>query len=107
MQGIDLSRAFYEEIVAPFLASAAPGLSYSAALIGYGSELLGFDDEQSKDHNWGPRVHIHLSEADFRNRAQPLLNAFAGVVPETFAGEPIGWRRGRIRQRVVPMLLGL
>jgi len=92
MQGIALSRAFYEEIVAPFLATAAPGLSYAAALIGYGSELLSFDDEQSKDHNWGPRVHIHLSEADFRVQAQPLLAAFADVVPETFAGEPIGWR---------------
>lgn len=92
MQGIALSRAFYEEIVAPFLASAAPDLSYAAALIGYGSKLLGFDDEQSKDHNWGPRVHIHLSEADFRAHAKPLLAAFADVVPETFAGEPIGWR---------------
>lgn len=92
MQGIELSRAFYEEIVAPWLAGAAPGVPYAAALIGYGSELLGFDDETSRDHNWGPRVHIHLTEADFRTYARPLLAAFALVVPETFAGEPTGWR---------------
>ncbi|KKB76680.1 hypothetical protein VW35_18145 [Devosia soli] len=92
MQGIELSRTFYDEIVAPFLASAAPELSYSAALIGYGSELLGFDDETSKDHNWGPRVHIHLSAADFHAHAQSLLADFAKVLPQTFRGEPTGWR---------------
>lgn len=92
MQGIELSRAFYEEIVAPWLAALAPALSYSAALIGYGSELLGFDDETSRDHNWGPRVHIHLTAADFRDHARPLLGEFARIMPETFRGEPIGWR---------------
>lgn len=92
MQGIELSRAFYEEIVAPWLAAAAPDLRYSAALIGYGSELLGFDDELSRDHNWGPRVHIYVSERDFSTHARPLLRAFAEVAPETFRGEPIGWR---------------
>lgn len=92
MQGIDLSRRFYFEIVAPWLEHEAPGLRYSAALIGYGSELLGFDDETSRDHNWGPRVHIHLSEEDFALHAKPLLTAFTSVAPQTFAGEPIGWR---------------
>src|SRR5215217_3438950 len=92
MQGMDLSRRFYSEIVAPCLATIAPDMRYSAALIGYGSELLGFDDETSRDHNWGPRVHIHLSEADFALHAKPLLAAFNQVLPETFAGEPIGWR---------------
>jgi len=92
MQGIELSRRFYTDIVAPWLAHVAPQLHYSAALIGYGSELLGFDDETSRDHNWGPRVHIILSRADFDAQAQRLVAAFAKVAPTRFLGEPIGWR---------------
>lgn len=92
MQGIELSRRFYGDVVAPWLARVAPGLPHSAALIGYGSELLSFDDETSRDHNWGPRVHIYLSETDFAADAHRLLADFADVVPETFLGEPAGWR---------------
>ncbi|WP_193336733.1 DUF4037 domain-containing protein [Devosia beringensis] len=92
MQGIELSRRFYGDIVRPWLAEVAPDLQHSAALIGYGSELLGFDDETSRDHNWGPRVHIILSRADFDAQAQRLVAAFAKVAPTRFLGEPIGWR---------------
>jgi predicted enzyme related to lactoylglutathione lyase len=92
MQGIELSRRFYEEIVRPWLGRVAPGLMHAAALSGYGSELLGFDDETSRDHNWGPRVHVYLGVDDFQAHAQRLLKDFAGVVPEEFLGEPIGWR---------------
>ncbi|SFV36559.1 protein of unknown function [Devosia crocina] len=93
MQGIELSRRFFTELVAPWLATVAPDLRYSAALMGYGSELLRFDDETSKDHNWGPRVHIHLTERDFVEYARPLVAAFEAIMPKTFAGEPIGWRQ--------------
>lgn len=92
MQGIDLSRGFYTDIVRPWLSDAAPNLRYSAALIGYGSELLGFDDELSRDHNWGPRVHILVSRADFDANARRLVEDFSKVAPATFSGEPIGWR---------------
>lgn len=92
MQGIELSRRFYADLVRPFLAEAAPGLRHAAALGGYGSELLGFDDDMSRDHNWGPRVHIVVSPDDFAAHAQRLIAAFSGVVPPTFLGEPIGWR---------------
>jgi hypothetical protein len=92
MQGIELSRRFYAEIVRPWLATVAPGLPHSAALIGYGSELLGFDDEMSRDHNWGPRVHIFLSRDDFAEHARRLVDEFASATPADFLGEPIGWR---------------
>ncbi|KKB08524.1 hypothetical protein VE25_18610 [Devosia geojensis] len=92
MQGIELSRRFYTDIVRPWLREVAPELPYSAALIGYGSELLGFDDEVSRDHNWGPRVHIHLSQADFDDHARRLVAEFSKVVPANYLGEPIGWR---------------
>lgn len=92
MQGIELSRRFYAEIVRPWLAKAAPDLPHAAALIGYGSELLGFDDETSRDHNWGPRVHLIVTAEDFATHARHLVDAFAEVAPQTYLGEPIGWR---------------
>lgn len=92
MQGIELSRRFYQELVRPFLNDEAPGLRHAAALIGYGSELLGFDDALSRDHNWGPRVHVLVSNADFDAYSDRLVSAFRSVMPDTFLGEPIGWR---------------
>lgn len=92
MQGIELSRRFYADIVRPWLDRVAPDLRHAAAIAGYGSELLGFDDETSRDHNWGPRVHIFLSRTDFDGNARRLVEAFSGIVPADYLGEPIGWR---------------
>jgi hypothetical protein len=92
MQGIELSRGFHTDIVRPWLRKVAPELRYSAALIGYGSELIGFDDELSKDHNWGPRVHIVVSQDSFERYARRLVGEFSKVAPASFLGEPIGWR---------------
>jgi hypothetical protein len=92
MQGIELSRRFYVEIVRPWLTFVAPELPHAAALIGYGSELLDFDDEMSRDHNWGPRVHLFVSRADFERYAQRLVAEFSVFAPAAFHGEPIGWR---------------
>jgi CBS domain-containing protein len=92
MQGIELSRTFFAEVVRPWLREVAPGLPYSAALVGYGSELLGFDDELSKDHNWGPRIHIFLNRRDFNSYAHQLVEGFRTAAPANYLGEPIGWR---------------
>lgn len=92
MQGIELSRRFYADIVRPWLGEVAPDLRYSAALTTYGSELLGFDDELSRDHNWGPRVHIIVSPAQFDHYARRLVGEFSKIAPPSFLGEPTGWR---------------
>lgn len=92
MQGIELSRRFYAEIVRPYLDATAPGLRHAAALVGYGSELLGFDDATSRDHNWGPRVLVIVSQADFETHARRLVDGFLAVAPTQFLGEPIGWQ---------------
>jgi hypothetical protein len=92
MQGIELSGRFYTELVRPWLSRTAPGLEHAAALVGYGSELLGFDDELSRDHNWGPRVHLFVERDVFAQRAAQLVADFSRVMPSEFLGEPIGWR---------------
>jgi len=92
MQGIELSRRFYTDVVRPWLNTTAPDLRHAAALVGYGSELLGFDDELSRDHNWGPRVHLFIDRKAFDQRAHGLVAEFSNAVPTHFLGEPIGWR---------------
>lgn len=91
MQGTELSRRFYAELVRPWLRKSFPELRHAAALIGYGSELLGFDDAMSQDHNWGPRVLVFLTEANFEAYASKVIAEFVKDAPDEFRGVPIGW----------------
>jgi len=70
-QGIELSRRFYEDAVAPLLGS----VPHSAALVGPGSEVLGFDTERSHDHDWGAFVVVFVEPG----RPRPRLPDFPGV----------------------------
>ena len=60
MNGIELSRRYYETEVAPALA----GVRHAAALLGEGSEVLGYDDRVSTDHDFGPRVQVFRAGRD-------------------------------------------
>jgi hypothetical protein len=83
--GIDLSRGFYEEIVAPLVR----GLPHAAGLLGTGSDVLGFDTEQSTDHGWGPRLNLFVAREDVERVAQIVDEG----LPEEFRGWPtrFGW----------------
>jgi hypothetical protein len=91
IQGAELSRRFYDEVVGPWLAREFPGLPHAAALIGYGSELLGFDDAMSQDHNFGPRVIVLVTPTDFDAWSARLVAAFGAVAPPVFLGHPMGF----------------
>jgi hypothetical protein len=97
VHGVELSRRFYVEIVAPWLGREFPGLRHAAALIGSGSEVLGFDDEMSRDHGFGVRVQLYLAEEDFPAVGEALIRRFALSAPESFLGTPAGgpaaWRK--------------
>ncbi|SDG74372.1 protein of unknown function [Sinosporangium album] len=88
VQGIDLSRAFYGEVVRPLL----PGVRHSAALIGPGSEVLLFDSPRSTDHDWGPRVLV-FTEPELAGEVAAAVEA---GLPESFQGFAtlIGGRHG-------------
>ncbi|MBT2225401.1 DUF4037 domain-containing protein [Nonomuraea sp. NEAU-A123] len=76
--GIELSRAFYAEVVAPLVAR----VPHSAALIGPGSEVLAFDTGRSADHDWGPRVLVFVEPGAV---AEVEARVLAGL-PERFRG---------------------
>lgn len=85
--GLELSRLYFEEAVRPILERDFPGLRYDAAVIGSGSEVLGFDTPLSRDHHWGPRVMLFVSQAD--HAAAPAIDrAMRRGLPYTFRGYP-------------------
>lgn len=84
--GLELSEAFYKEVVKPILDSDFSNLKYSAALIGWGSEVLGFDTAQSTDHHWGPRLHLFLSGEDYFKYKGQLKETLGNKLPFEFRG---------------------
>jgi hypothetical protein len=91
-QGLHLCRLFYDEVVRPVIDGSFPKLSYAAALIGRGSEVLGLDDEASRDHDWGPRVMLFVSEEDCTASGRAMQEALNQAVPLTFRGYRVDLR---------------
>jgi hypothetical protein len=78
--GLELSRRFYAEVVAP-LVGRTP---HAAALIGDGSEVMGFDTPVSTDHDWGPHVLVFLPSAQH----EALMARLEAGLPPAFLGFP-------------------
>jgi hypothetical protein len=89
--GLELSRRFYVDAVRPILARDFPTLAYSAALIGYGSDVIGYDDARSRDHLWGPRMILFLSEEGFEQKQLAVDQALRAGLPTSFLGYSTGF----------------
>lgn len=87
MKGLELSRAYYKEVVRPAIESEFGDKVNRMAfgLIGDGSECYGFDDEISQDHDFGPRVQIWLTNEDFEDFGRKL-QTFMSTVSKEFMG---------------------
>ena len=83
--GVELSRRFYQEAVAPLLG----GIRHSAARLGPGSEVLGFDTARSTDHGWGPRLQLFVDPS----AAAAVAATLEAGLPDEVAGWPVrfGW----------------
>jgi hypothetical protein len=89
VSGLELSRAFYVEAVAPLLAQHYPNLIHSAGRLDTGSDVLGFDTERSMDHWWGPRVSVYLREQDYSDALRDEIQHMLGMhLPFTVRGFP-------------------
>jgi hypothetical protein len=89
--GLDLSESFYNEAVQPILLQEFSGLLYAAALTGSGSEVLGFDTEMSRDHHWGPRVMLFVSEVDIAKYKSSVTQTLSERLPRRFRGFPTSY----------------
>ena len=67
MKGLELARQYWEEIALPAITVEFPELLEHAAfgLAGEGSECFGFDDDISRDHDWGPGFCIWMTDEDY------------------------------------------
>lgn len=96
MKGIELSRSYYRDVIAPMLWEAVPGDIHriAAGLVGEGSECFGYDDEISRDHDWGAKVCLWLDTEDFE-RIGSLLERKLSELPAVYGGYPVCWIPGR------------
>ncbi|MBQ6550100.1 MAG: DUF4037 domain-containing protein [Lachnospiraceae bacterium] len=107
MNGLALSRDFYEEYGKPLLTERFPELldRISVGLLGAGSEVLGYDDALSEDHDFTPDFCIFLPGEDVISRREAfLLERGYNSLPKEYKGvkravlSPAGGaRRGVLR----------
>lgn len=87
MKGLDLAEAYYRTHGAPMITSRFGSFAARIAVgfVGPGSECFGFDDDISRDHDWGPGFCIWLTADDFEAIGADLQQAYESL-PETFEG---------------------
>jgi len=87
LKGLDLAETYYREVGAPMIAQrfSEHANRIAAGLVGPGSECFGFDDELSRDHDWGPGFCAWLTAKDHERIGVPLQSAYESL-PRSFQG---------------------
>jgi hypothetical protein len=88
---IDVSRAFFLEVVRPILEREFPEETAQTAfgLFGYGSEALKLDDELSRDHHWGVRIDALMPDALLRKQHDVIQQTVRDQLPASFRGHSL------------------
>lgn len=90
MNGLELSRQYYLSIAEPILKRDFPEVSTRIAvgLVGNGSECFGYDDEISRDHDWGIDFFLWVLERD-----KPILPILQQWKTALFKSHPPSFQR--------------
>ena len=100
MVGLEVSEKYFRTLGLPMIRDKFGVYMgrIAAGLVGEGSECFGFDDEFSRDHDWGPAFCIWLPEQDFKSIGGKLQKAVLNL-PRTFMGfgprQESEWGAGR------------
>lgn len=96
MKGLELARLYYTDVIQPFLKERFPEFENRIAvgLVGEGSECYGYDDEISRDHDWGVRICLWMNRQDFASAGCEILKGLREL-PERFRNFPVVWIPGR------------
>ena len=86
-KGIDICRKYYDRYVRPMIDEKFPEYASKIAcgLSGEGSDAFGYDDELSRDHDWGPSVCLWITKDTDTQIGEELRNAYAEL-PEEMDG---------------------
>ena len=86
--GIQLAQSYWQTYGKPLLDQpkfAEYKNRIAAGLVGHGSECYGFDDEISRDHDFGPGFCLWLTDEDYAEIGADLQNAY-DALPRKYAG---------------------
>ena len=87
MNGLTLAEQYFHEHGLPMILKSFSlhADRIACGLVGDGSECFGFDDEISRDHDWGPGFCIWLTREDYDDIAKDLIRKYEQL-PATFLG---------------------
>lgn len=87
MKGLELAEKYYEAYGRKMLVEQFGQIKdqTAAGLVGYGSECLGFDDDISKDHDYGPSFCIWLPREIYQEYGTRMQEAY-DALPREFLG---------------------
>lgn len=87
MKGLELAEKYYEAYGRQMLDDQFADMKgqTAAGLVGYGSECLGFDDDISKDHDYGPSFCIWLPRKIYKEYGVRMQAAY-DALPREFMG---------------------
>jgi hypothetical protein len=87
MKGLELCERYFREEGQPVLEREFDQLFNRMAigLVGDGSECYGYDDEISRDHDWGPSFCIWLTRDDYEVAGGKIQEVYNGL-PQTYDG---------------------
>lgn len=86
-KGLDLCREYYETYGRPMIAELFPEYESRIAvgLVGEGSDCFGYDDEFSRDHDWGPEFCMWVTDETYAQIGEALELAYEQL-PDEFQG---------------------
>jgi hypothetical protein len=87
LNGLELAEHYFTVYGLPLISDSFPEYKdrIAAGLVGLGSECLGFDDEISRDHDWGPGFCLWLTKTDHDRIGSAIQEAYHSL-PATFEG---------------------
>ena len=86
--GMQLAQSYWQTYGKPLLDQpkfAKYKNRIAAGLVGHGSECYGFDDEISRDHDFGPGFCLWLTDEDYAEIGADLQDAY-DALPRKYAG---------------------
>lgn len=87
IKGLDLCREYYELYGEPMIREkfGEYRARIAVGLVGRGSDCFGYDDEASRDHDWGPDFCLWVSDETYSEIGEDLQQAYLSL-PQEFKG---------------------